>query len=978
MKRKLWGIALVLCLALGLMTSALATEQVPPSPPAETVTEVTTAEDLGTALNNNKSSIKLTDNINGSITVTSTVTLDLNGYKLTNESGSHTITVTSTGNLTIKDSSEDKTGTVDNVSNGCAAVFNSGGTVKLEGGTYTRSKENADNNKGSSGGNSYYTIKNAGTMTIEGGVTVSNVGHFSSMITNGYYNGSAAADGIEGGIVNPKLTINGGTFTGGVNTIKNDDFGILEINGGNFTNVTQHVVMNWNQAEITAGTFETTNSADAVLYSAGDGSSSPGIKGELTITGGTFTAVSGQALLKPYKANAEGKVTKSGSITISGGTFNGTIRDSNNKDTGSIAITGGTFTAEGIDISKYLKGNSTSGSYTLALSVAPVQETYTEGDEITLTASESDSDTTWEVMTGTVEKLSEGTGLTQKYKLTTAGTVTIKATQGDLTAFKVIKVKKNGTGEASLQSWTYDAGASGDHTVTATCAQDQAGASSFVYYDNEGTELDAQPTKAGKYSLKVTWPANDIYNEQTETVYFNIEPAVLTVKVEVADKDYDKTTAATLGEATLAGVIGQDDVKLDSSAVVTAAFKDANVGENKEIVLTGEYKLTGDDAANYTLTQPTGLKANIRKVEATGIMLDKTTLSLYVGGSETLAATLTPENTSETVHWSSSDETIATVDQTGKVTAVAAGKATIYADSVSQRAECKVTVSPLVPATAIKLDKTSITLKKDGDVQLNATVTPANTTDTVIWSTSNRHVASVSETGKVVASGYGTATITAKAGDKVATCTVYVVCGTDKCENYPDVDAKEWYHSAVDYVTAEGIMQGHDTGNFAPEGKLTRAELAQILYNCEKEAVKGGGKPENGKISVQFTDLVADEWYIPAIQWAASNGIVKGDGEADGNTFRPDDPVNREEMVTMLHRYMVKYLGRTDFSEAATGSTDWKTFSDYKDVSDWAQNAFEWAVKYGIINGDDGNKLNPQNTATRAQAAKVMMVAVNY
>ncbi len=964
MKRKLWGIALALCLALGLMTSALATEVLLPSSPTE-VTEVSTAEELGTALNNS-SSIKLTASITGSINVSREVTLDLNGYTLTNTAGSHTITVKEGGNLTIKDSSADKTGTVDNVSHGKAALYNEG-TVTIQGGTFSRSAE-ASTSKSDGGGNSWYTVKNMGTMTINDGTFMfskDNNGEFSSLVVNGVKSNGKGS----------QLTINGGTFKTNFIAVKNEygEGNKLTITDGAISGQTSEAattgqaVQNWGgTAEITGGTF--TGRVTTWAFIPETNETLVGIQqAGKTVISGESTKIDGDVESIQYKANIDAsEPTVAAKTEIKGGTITGNVfSDVRNyaggaspTTPGQIEITGGTF-----------------ANATLSLTMTPAEGPYYVGDEITLKADDpgaGGNDTTWAVLSGSAENKSEGSGLERKYKLTQAGTVTIKATRGSAFAYKTIQVvKKTGTGTASLQSWTY--GDSGAHKVGTTPAEGQADADSFVYYDNNGTELDAQPTKAGKYSLKVTWPANDIYNEQTETVYFNIEPKALTVTVTAKDKDYDGTTTAELGtDATLEGVVDPDQVTLDSTKA-KAEFVDAKAGKNKTVNVSG-YALNGKDAANYTVTQPTAT-ATINEVAATGITLNKTKLSLYVTRSETLVATLTPAITSETVTWSSSNEKIATVDQNGKVTAVAAGTAYIYASINAEQTQCLVTVSPLVPATAIKLDKADLTLKVNDKTQLKATLTPANTTDDLVWTTSNKNVATVSDQGLVTGVRYGTATITAKANDKVvATCTVYVVCGTDKCKDYPDVDATEWYHSAVDYVTAKGIMQGHDTGDFAPEGKLTRAELAQILYNYEKEVVNEGKEPELGTIKTDFTDLEKDGWYLTAVKWAASNGIVEGDGEDEGNTFRPNDPVNREEIVTMLHRYMVEYLKRTDFTDAGA---DWTKFPDYKDVSEWAEDAFEWAVKYGIVDGDDGS-LKPQNTATRAQAAKVVMVAVNY
>ena len=206
--------------------------------------------------------VKLLQNVEEDVTIPAekTITLALNGKKLTNVSGD---TITNNGNLTIVGE-----GTVDNVTNGKADIYNNG-IATLNGGSYTRSQE-AENTPSSSGGNSYYNILNHGVMTINSGVSVTSSGHFSSLIDNGYYNfvddknprsGYVAGTNME----NPSLTISGGFFSGGINTIKNDDNGKLTILDGTFTNYTQAALQNHNIATVSGGTFEGTGVAKAVI-----------------------------------------------------------------------------------------------------------------------------------------------------------------------------------------------------------------------------------------------------------------------------------------------------------------------------------------------------------------------------------------------------------------------------------------------------------------------------------------------------------------------------------------------------------------------------------------------------------------------------------------------------------------------------------------------------------------------------------------
>lgn len=231
------------------------------------------------------------------------VIINLNGYKITNKVGD-TFTVNQGSKLTINGN-----GTVDNVTHQKACIYNNG-TVVLNGGTYTRSKENGKNSA-DSGSNSYYNILNHGEMTINPGVKVSQDGHFSSMIANGYftYNSGTPRSGYVSGTnhQNPSLLINGGTFSGGLNTIKNDDGAKLTIVDGTFTNMSQATVQNHHVTEIKGGTFNTSESAEYVIDNEGHNGAANDL-GQMTISGGTLNG-------KIYVVGV------GASLTVTGGTF---------------------------------------------------------------------------------------------------------------------------------------------------------------------------------------------------------------------------------------------------------------------------------------------------------------------------------------------------------------------------------------------------------------------------------------------------------------------------------------------------------------------------------------------------------------------------------------------------------------------------------------------------------------------------------
>ena len=228
------------------------------------------------------------------------ITLEIaDGVTLTNVSD-HTVTVQDGGTLTIEGE-----GTIDNVTHQKAALdVEDGGVATINGGIFARSKENGIS-KTEHGGNTFYIIRNHGKLTIND-ATVKSDGHYSSLIANGYQSNTKTEN-------RPTLTINGGTFNGGIDTIKNDQYGILYITNGDFDNMTQYAVMNWNKAEISGGTF-----ANIVWNGWYDNGNDDSL-GLMTITGGIFKA-------EVCNANWKNVIKKGGTMTIKGGTFEKEIR----------------------------------------------------------------------------------------------------------------------------------------------------------------------------------------------------------------------------------------------------------------------------------------------------------------------------------------------------------------------------------------------------------------------------------------------------------------------------------------------------------------------------------------------------------------------------------------------------------------------------------------------------------------------------
>ena len=306
MKRRLLSAFLAVMMVLTMAPVAFAADDVEPTDGTGS-SEAAPAKTLQGQINEaeNGATITLNDNYTEDITIPAdkVITLNLNGNKLTNVQ-SDTITVTKGAKLTIEGA-----GTVDNVTHGMAAIYNNG-TTTLNGGTYTRSFETGDKVTPK---NSYYNILNHGIMTIDKDVTVKQNGNYSSLVANGYYNYSATEKGDRTAYIEsvgqdaPQLTINNGTFSGGINTIKNDDNAILTINNGEFSNVTQAVVQNNNIATVNGGTFNAPN------YHVLENRKFNGNynAGELTVTGGNFT---GSIM-----------VTSGATTSITGGTFSSDV-----------------------------------------------------------------------------------------------------------------------------------------------------------------------------------------------------------------------------------------------------------------------------------------------------------------------------------------------------------------------------------------------------------------------------------------------------------------------------------------------------------------------------------------------------------------------------------------------------------------------------------------------------------------------------
>lgn len=172
---------------------------------------------------------------------------------------------------------------------------------------------------------------------------------------------------------------------------------------------------------------------------------------------------------------------------------------------------------------------------------------------------------------------------------------------------------------------------------------------------------------------------------------------------------------------------------------------------------------------------------------------------------------------------------------------------------------------------------------------------------------------------------------------------------------FNDVSYGDWYYNAVQFVYSKGIMDGVDYYKFAPNGTITRGMILTMLWRM-------AGEPFEMPVT-SFTDVEIGRYYTTAVAWACRNGIADGMGES---TFGPNDAITREELVTLLYRY-AQYFGHSCIGTSIEG------FADAGSVSAYAYNAMCWAYKAGVVTGTTGSRLNPQGTASRAEAAQMIM-----
>ena len=419
---------------------------------------------------------------------------------------------------------------------------------------------------------------------------------------------------------------------------------------------------------------------------------------------------------------------------------------------------------------------------------------------------------------------------------------------------------------------------------------------------------------------------------------------------------WNGTGGTVYGSVTL-----QEDITIGEGESLTIG-QDASLNTGSHEVIVNGGTLSGNVTGEVTY-------------KVTGVSLNKDSLTLDVGSSETLNATVAPNNaTNQKVTWTSNAESVATVDESGNVEAVAPGTAniTVTTEDGSKQATCTVTVTQ--PVTGVSLNKNTLELYTGKSETLIATVEPSDATNPAVnWSSDKPEVATV-EGGTVTAKAAGTATITATTVDGGFTtiCTVTV---------RPDIPPANPNYRITVEATQGGTVTADPTAAKAGT-TVTLTPVPDRGYQVGSVAVTDRfGEPvavteqadgtytftmPNGQVTVTVTfaeaplpfhDVTEGDWFYDAVRYAYETGLMDGVGD---NLFAPNSQTTRAQLVTILYRLAGQpaVSGDLPFPDVESGT--------------WYTDAVAWAAQNGIVNGVSDTEFAPGDDITREQLAAIL------
>lgn len=908
------------------------------------------------------STVTLLKDVTEDITIPTGVTamLDLSGKTLTNKAGKHTITVENGGKLNISDSVG--TGVVDNTSHGKAAIYNKG-EVTLNGGTFERSAEKGTYSPYSDGGNSWYTIANYGTMEINTGVTVENAGGYSSMIRNG---GDVTAD--------CNLTIEGGNFAGGVNTVKNDSFGVLTINGGNFSNTAQYVIMNWNKAEITAGTFQTLDTASAVLFTSAYGADDNTV-GILTISGGEFKHASDtqEMIVDHYDES----------------------------NSGAAAVTGGRFDA---DISKYIPSDyvqSADGTVEKlgeSNAVAKVGDTYYKTLADAVTAADNATVTLLKDVTANVTIPADKTitlnlnGMTltnvDDHTILNNGNLTITGT-GRVDNISHAKGALYNKGTVVINGGTFDRSQENGMNIG------ESGQNSWYTIKNVGTmtindgatvQTAGNNAALGKFSSLVS---NGYFNTNDYNTNKGLEQPILTIdggtfRGGLNTIKNDDRARLTINGGTFSNyyqaVVQNHNIAEITGGTFTAA-SDANT-ETYGIYNCG----CGADIDLGTLTVSggtfTGATYAVAEVSSQNAIVNIS--GGQFAGTKAAIIKSSTSNATIAISGGSFSQPVKKdyLDSSLNAELKRASGETPYSYYTSMNdalaaAKPGDTVTDLKATTELKV---TLTMKYNDGATADITYNVASGTTITLPTPAHR-------SGYTFNGWYdGSKFYAAGASYKVsATATLnaswsYISSGSSSYDPTYSVSTPSKTENGSVTVSPKSASKGDTvTITVKPDSGYVLETLTVTDKNGDelKLTDKGNGKytftMPGSKVEVKatfmednsvlnfFYDVPNGAYFYEAVKWAVDKGITNG---LSDTMFGPYESCTRAQIVTFLWR--------------ATGSPEPKTASSFTDVpaNAYYAKAVAWAVENGITNGMTATMFAPDATCTRGQSVTFLYRAL--
>ena len=454
------------------------------------------------------------------------------------------------------------------------------------------------------------------------------------------------------------------------------------------------------------------------------------------------------------------------------------------------------------------------------------------------------------------------------------------------------------------------------------------------------------PSDSGKYTVKVMAGGSSTDVWMSNAINVTITKADGTASVSLSDWTYGETASKPVPTSKTNGinnvtyqykVKGADDTTYSDTLpinagdyTVKATF--AATDNYNEVTATADFTIAKAtpavviSAAPSTLTGGGSVELTVSGVPTEGqlaVTCDNDTKVTEKDGKYTAALpnetkdyTFKADYTGTNLYNNASDTCVVSVTYKGSSHHSSSTSNTVSASTASNG---KVSLDK---STAKKGDTVTVTVTPDAGYQLDKlTITDAK-----------------GKTVDVTKKSDGKYTFTMPEGKVTVTPTFSKIEDTKPSKNgFDDVASSDWFADAVKYVSDKGLMNGTDDNQFSPNASTTRGMLITVLARYAGEDTTGGAT-----------------WYEKSMEWAKAKGVSDG--------TNPNANITREQLVTMMYRYAG--------SPKADGKLD--SFSDAASVSTYAADAMQWAVANGIVNGSNG-KLNPQNNATRAEVAAILM-----